>query len=207
MAPDVDLSTLSSGTFTDASFTVVTFRVFAWSRFKDELAFADKLAAFVLSGVFTPSTSLNAISGSRSSAPPSYSSCDRESRPDSRSRAREASSDDKLVSRERESGERGRGGRGRRSFSRSRFSSFRQFTFGTKQERMCDSFFENGSCNKRAYSDHADSFKHWSKGKSPALDQAFATWKQERSDFDDEQSLRDPSPSPSDDEDTIPAEP
>jgi hypothetical protein len=206
-APDVDFSTLSSGTFTDASFTVVTFRVFAWSRFKDELAFADKLAAFVLSGVFPPSTSLHAISGSRSSAPPPYSSRDRESRPDSRSRAREASSDDKLVSRERESGERGRGGRGRRSFSRSRFSSFRQFTFGTKQERMCHSFFENGSCNKRAYQDHTDSFKHWSKGKSPALDQAFAAWKQERSDFDDEQSLREASPSPSDDEDTIPAEP
>ena len=140
-APDVDFSSLSSGTFTDASFTVVTLRVFAWTRFTDELAFADQLAAFVLSGVFTPSTSLHAISGSRSSAPPSYSSRDRESRPDSRSRAREASSDDKLVSRERESGERGRGGRGRRSFSRSRFSSFRQFTFGPKKERMCHSFF------------------------------------------------------------------
>ncbi len=36
-APDVDFSSLSSGTFTDASFTVVTFRVFAWSRFKASL--------------------------------------------------------------------------------------------------------------------------------------------------------------------------
>lgn len=189
--PDVDYSTLSSGSFTDASFTVVTSRVFAWSRFKDELAFADTLAAFVLSGAFTSSSSLHAISGP--------SSRDRASRPDGRSRAREASSEDKPS--------RGRGGRGGRSFSRSRFPSFRQFTFGTKKERMCHSFFEHGSCNKRAHPDHTDSFKHWTKGKSATLDQAFATWKQERSEFEDEQSLRDQSPSPSDDEDHIPDEP
>ena len=51
--------------------------------------------------------------------------------------------------------------------------------------------------------------QHWTKGKSATLDQAFATWKQERSEFDDEQSIsiRDQSPSPSDDEDRIPDEP
>jgi hypothetical protein len=53
VAPDVAFSSLASGTFTDARFNVFTFRVFAWSRFKDELVFADKLAAIFISGVFT----------------------------------------------------------------------------------------------------------------------------------------------------------
>ena len=195
-APDVDYSTLSSGSFTDASFTVVAYRAIAWSRFKDELAFDDTLAAFVLSGAFTSSPSVHNIS--------SPASRDHASRPDGRSRAREVSSEDK-PSRERASSERGRGGRGGRSSSRSRFPSFRQFTFGAKKERMCHSFFEHGSCNKREYPDH-NLFKHWSKGKSATLDQAYATWKQERSDFEDAQSIREQSPSPSDDEDHIPDE-
>ena len=216
-SPGLDFSALNppSQAFTDAIFTVLSQKHFDFLRFKSELAFADKLASFISSGgVFSSggSQALHAISAAASQG--HQRSSERRSGADAGTRRDSARSskpdtdepEARMHSdrRSRFSGD--RGGRGRRSSSRSRSGpSFRQFTFGPAQARMCHAFFETTSCNKRHLPEHNDMFQHWKQGRSSELDQAFAAWKLERAQFDENVSLQEDSSVPSDNEDVIPS--
>jgi hypothetical protein len=199
--PGLDFSALNppASGFTDAVFTVLSQKHFDFLRFKSELSFADKVASFITSGgVFSSggSPAIHAISaatqGRTRSSKPATSHIDHPA--------------DRVDSdrRSRFSGDRGGRG-GRRSSSRSRSGpSFRQFTFGSEQARMCHQFFETKYCSKRDVPEHNDRFKHWSKGKSLDLDHAFDAWKLEKATFDENLSLQEDSSVPSDNEDCIP---
>lgn len=197
--PDVDYTALahasvSGGQFSTSVLSSVAQRPLQYLRFKEELTFADQLTAGIAAGQFT-SGSTGAVHTVTTSRAPSASGRSAERRTDSDRRSDARSSSD-------------RGGRGRlpRSSSRPR-PKFRQFTFGKQQLHMCHSFYKYGHCGRRGEDQgHKEQYKHWSKGSSPALDTAFASWEQERSDFEESSSARAESPVPSDTEDEIPSD-